>query len=151
MESKDIFLVVGLVVILGVVVTLSTMTITGNVTKRYSDGGTYTDTAGLAEVTDVDRVVSLSHNDFLATLADAKVVSKTVSTTATLSSQSMKCSELCTKQGSRESRNKCLLGLFSSKHELDDFSDALTGTVIVSCDKQVKVVSGDILSCYCGR
>lgn len=151
MESKDIFLVVGLVVILGVVVTLSTLTITGNVTRLANAEGTFTSDAGVAEITDVNRVVSLSHDNLLATLKDAKAISKTVSSTSTSTSEAMKCSELCAQQGMNELRNKCLFGLFNSKHELTDVKGAVSGTIIVSCDKQIKVVVGDILSCYCGR
>ncbi len=150
MESKDIFLVIGLVVILGVVVTLSTMTLTGNVTRQANADGTFNSNAGIAEVTDIDRIVVLSHEDLLATLGDAKVVSTTVTDVGT-TSQAMKCSDICYQQGINEPRSNCLLGLFSSKHELEGFSGALTGAVLVECNKQIKVVSGDILSCYCGR
>lgn len=151
MESKDIFLVIGLIVVLGVVVSLSTLTITGNVARKANPDGTFTSESGVAEISDVERVVDLAHDNLLATLKDAKAVSKTVSTTATSTSQAMKCSDICSQQGMREPRNKCLFGLFDSKHGIDELSSAVSGTIIVSCDKQVKVVSGDILSCYCGK
>lgn len=146
MESKDLFVMIGLTIVLAVVVSLATIGFTGNVVKASNGGGSYADEAGLQQQADTEQAVQLAYDKVITELALGKGV--TISETG----DTLNCDYVCAKEGGSDNmQTRCAFGVFSTKNTYSDQYNAANpgNPVLVGCNKDVSVLSKSTLTCHC--
>ncbi len=146
MESKDLFVMIGLTVILAVVVSLATISFTGNVVKASNGGGPYISEGDQQVNVDVEQAVQLAYDKVITELALGKGV--TISETG----DTVSCDYVCAKEGGSDNmQTRCAFGVFSTKNTYSDQYNAANpgNPVLVGCNKDVSVLSKSTLTCHC--
>lgn len=146
MENKDLFIVVGLTVILAVAVSLATLGITGNVIKASSGGGAYISEADESAYANTLQITQLAYDKLIAGLAAGRGV--TISETG----DTLSCNYVCAKEGGTDNtQTRCAFGVFSTKNTYSDmyYAGNPGNPVLVGCNEDVSVSSKSTLTCHC--
>lgn len=146
MESKDLFVMIGLTVVLAVVVSIATIGFTGNVVKASNGGGSYISEGDQQVNADVEQAVQLAYDKVITELALGKGV--TISETG----DTLNCDYVCAKEGGSDNmQTRCAFGVFSTKNTYSDYYNANNpgNPVLVGCNKDVSVLSKSTLTCHC--
>lgn len=146
MENKDLFIIIGLTVVLAVAVSLATLGITGNVIKVSSGGGAYISEVDQQQEADIQQSVELSYDKVLTELASGRGV--TISETG----DTISCNYVCAKEGGTDNtQTRCVFGVFSTKNTYSDmyYAGNPGNPVLVGCNQDVSVLSKSTLTCHC--
>jgi hypothetical protein len=146
MESRDLFVMIGLTVVLAVVVSLATISFTGNVVKASNGGGAYISEADQQTEANIKQSVELAYDKVITELALGRgvIISETGDTVS--------CDYVCAKEGGSDNmQTRCAFGVFTTKNPyVEQYNANNPGSpVLVGCNKDVSVLSKSALTCHC--